>query len=165
MVTMMRPMTETDSENLISLMQEADGRDPVWAEKTVLAWSRQKGKTLIVAEEADQLVGYAGIKEAERENQNVNMIIGETIDSLAVVNWLAVHPIHRRKGIASTLLKHCEAWAHDRRRAGLWLSCREKLLGLYEKNGYSALGSYMDSGSQRYIMVKPLGDSASQTFM
>ncbi len=148
--------TAKDSDALTDLMRIADGRTQEWAADRIPAYLTEGGrKTIFVVEEDNHLLGYAGIKEFE-ENAETRLILGQSIDNLACITWIAVHPNSRRRGIATALLKHCELWAKNKRKQGIWLDCREKVLPLYENAGYRIAGSYNHQGSARHVLVKTI---------
>lgn len=71
---------------------------------------------------------------------------------------LVVHPTHRKKGIASTLLTYLELEAKKRERKAVTLTCLERLIPYYEKHGYENHGiSQSEHGGEVwYNMTKIL---------
>lgn len=53
---------------------------------------------------------------------------------------LAVHPLYRKKGIATALLNFLETQAKQKKRTAITLTCLEKLIPFYEKHGYENNG-------------------------
>lgn len=148
--------TANDVAALTDLMQIADNRTQEWATERIVRYLNERdGKTIFVAEENNDLLGYVGIKEVE-ENIETRRILGQSIDNLACITWVAVHPQFRKRGIATALLKHCEVWAKNKKKEGIWLDCREKILPLYENAGYKISGSYQHQGSARYVLIKQI---------
>lgn len=145
-----------DSTKLIDLMQVADGRTQEWAAERIPNYlNKRDRKTIFVAEEDNYLLGYAGIKEFE-ENAETRRILDQSIDNLACITWIAVHPQFRRRGIATALLRHCESWAKSKNKQGIWLDCRGKVLPLYKNAGYHVAGCYDHQGRARYVLVKQI---------
>ncbi|MGZ0049545.1 GNAT family N-acetyltransferase [Brevibacillus gelatini] len=71
---------------------------------------------------------------------------------------LAVHPQFQNRGIASKLLMHLEKEARLRQRETITLTCKENLIGYYEKYGYmnKGISSSAHAGEIWYNMVKEL---------
>ena len=81
------------------------------------------------------------------ENGGVQSILG-----------LAVHPTHRKKGIASILLSNLEKNAALKNRTAVTLTCLDSLIPFYEKHGYQNEGvSESEHGGEVwYNMTKRL---------
>lgn len=71
---------------------------------------------------------------------------------------LAVAPDYRNHGIASALLTHLEKEARANKRVTVTLTCKERLIPFYEKNGYQNAGisESQHGGSVWYNMIKRL---------
>lgn len=71
---------------------------------------------------------------------------------------LAVHPQYRKHGIASKLLRHLETEARLKNRETITLTCKENLIGYYEKQGYlnNGISSSEHAGEMWYNMSKKL---------
>lgn len=101
----------------------------------------------IVATEAQEIVGYAGIALA-----------GDVVD----IHTLTVIPSHRRRGIASELLTQLEQWGAEKKITAFMLEMREgntQAQPLYEKRGYSVISrrdDYYAPGIHALIMRKEL---------
>lgn len=101
----------------------------------------------IVATEAQEIVGYAGIALA-----------GDVAD----IHTLTVIPSHRRRGIASELLTQLEQWGAEKKITAFMLEMREgntQAQPLYEKRGYSVISrrdDYYAPGIHALIMRKEL---------
>lgn len=148
--------TANDVAALTDLMQIADNRTQEWATERIVRYLNERdGKTIFVAEENNDILGYVGIKKFE-ENIETRRILDQSIDNLACITWIAVHPQFRKRGIATALLKHCEVWAKHKKKEGIWLDCREKILPLYENAGYKIAGSYQQQGIARYVLIKQI---------
>lgn len=101
----------------------------------------------IVATEAQEIVGYAGIALA-----------GDVAD----IHTLTVIPSHRRRGIASELLTQLEQWGAEKKITAFMLEMREgntQAQPLYEERGYSVISrrdDYYAPGIHALIMRKKL---------
>ncbi|GAA4714274.1 GNAT family N-acetyltransferase [Brevibacillus fulvus] len=69
---------------------------------------------------------------------------------------LAVHPQFQKNGIASELLMHLEKEARWKKRETITLTCKENLIGYYEKHGYISHGmsNSEHAGEKWYNMIK-----------
>jgi len=99
----------------------------------------------IVAVDANELVGYGGIALA-----------GDVAD----IHTLTVVPSHRKRGIATEMLRQLEAWGVDKEVSAFMLEMREgntEAQPLYEKHGYSIVSrrdNYYAPGIHALIMRK-----------
>ena len=102
----------------------------------------------VVALEENELIGYAGIALA-----------GDVAD----IHTLTVIPTHRRRGIASEMLRQLESWAMEKGIHAFMLEMREgnaEAQPLYEKHGYSIVSrrdNYYAPGIHALIMRKEAG--------
>ncbi|MGN7470523.1 GNAT family N-acetyltransferase [Brevibacillus sp. SAFN-007a] len=71
---------------------------------------------------------------------------------------LAVHPHFQKRGIAAKLLLHLEQEARQKQRETITLTCKEGLIGYYEKHGYAnkGLSDSEHAGKKWYNLVKVL---------
>lgn len=71
---------------------------------------------------------------------------------------LAVHPQFQKHGIAAKLLMRLEQEARQKHRETITLTCKENLIGYYEKHGYvnKGLSSSEHAGEKWYNMIKAL---------
>lgn len=71
---------------------------------------------------------------------------------------IAVDPAYRSSGYGAQLLTHIEAVAREAARESVSLTCLERLIGYYEKQGYVNEGtsSSTHGGEQWFNLVKPL---------
>ena len=101
--------------------------DP-WSEKSVASELDNKWALWLVALEGDAVVGYIGSQTA--------------VDETDVMN-VAVHPDHRRKGIAEALIKRLVSELKARGSHALMLEVRASnvpAISLYEKLGFLQVG-------------------------
>ncbi len=101
--------------------------DP-WSEKSVASELDNKWALWLVALEGDAVVGYIGSQTA--------------VDETDVMN-VAVHPDHRRKGIAEALIKRLVSELKARGSHALMLEVRNSnvsAISLYEKLGFLQVG-------------------------
>ena len=101
--------------------------DP-WSEKSVASELENKWALWLVALEDDAVVGYIGSQTA--------------VDETDVMN-VAVHPDHRRKGIAEALIEKLVAELKARGSYALMLEVRDSnipAISLYEKLGFLQVG-------------------------
>ena len=101
--------------------------DP-WSEKSVASELDNKWALWLVALEGDAVVGYIGSQTA--------------VDETDVMN-VAVHPDHRRKGIAEALIERLVSELKARGSHALMLEVRASnvpAISLYEKLGFLQVG-------------------------
>lgn len=79
-----------------------DDFSKVWKEYAIKCLTN-KDKLFIVAEEKDQIVGYAIATISQRAPVY-------NISKIGILDAITVDPNHQRKGIASKLLEQCLAW-------------------------------------------------------
>lgn len=106
------------------------------------ACKREKG-TILVAEQGDELVGYAVIQTEVSTAEEVD----EIDYTYAYVQDIAVAESHRRRGIGAALLERCETLARE---AGArWLriavlSRNEPAVRAYEKVGFTSFSTTLE---------------------
>jgi ribosomal-protein-alanine N-acetyltransferase len=101
--------------------------DP-WSENSVAAELEHDYSLWVVALEEDTVVGYVGAQISFEEADMMNV---------------AVHPDHRRKGIAESVIDALIAQLKERGCAGLSLEVRASnipAITLYEKMGFTQVG-------------------------
>ena len=101
--------------------------DP-WSEKSIATELTSKLSCWLVAMEEDVLVGYVGSQSVLGESDMMN---------------IAVHPEHRRKGIAEALVTSLVSELSARGNHSLLLEVRpsnEPAIALYEKLGFTQVG-------------------------
>jgi GNAT superfamily N-acetyltransferase len=151
-----RKAKKEDAEELIKVIQIADGRTEEIARRKVDKYNKKKDGFFLVAVEDEKIIGYALFDKYDKElsaKQYVN------IDEYDAICWIAVLPEFRMKYIGSELLKEAEKYCRKFKKKGIWLGCREKVLVFYEKNGYLNKGNYLRKTHlgkilPYYIMVK-----------
>ena len=101
--------------------------DP-WSEKSIATELECRLSCWLVAVEEDTVIGYVGSQTVIDESDMMN---------------LAVHPDHRRKGVAEALVDALCAALRQKGSKGLTLEVRvsnEPAISLYEKLGFSQAG-------------------------
>lgn len=101
--------------------------DP-WSEKSIASELENKLAFWLVAVEDDQVVGYIGSQTVMDESDMMNV---------------AVHPHHRRKGIAEALVTALVSALKEKGSVSLTLEVRasnEPAKALYEKLGFAQAG-------------------------
>ena len=101
--------------------------DP-WSEKSVASELDNKWALWLVALDGDTVVGYIGSQTA--------------VDETDVMN-VAVHPDHRRQGIAEALIEKLVLELKERGSHALMLEVRDSnapAIALYEKLGFQQVG-------------------------
>lgn len=125
---------------------------------------RQIADTFLVAKQGATVVGYIvgpafaqryltdGLFEAVRPNA--------AGDAYQTILSLAVSPAHRGAGVASRLLTALAQVARAQHRQALTLTCLQRLVPFYERNGYvnEGVSDSTHAGETWYNLVLPLAD-------
>lgn len=117
------------------------------------------GRTLLLAHMGEALAGYALHNRAPKYRPFARLGIPEVQD-------LSTHPDHRRRGVASALLDHCEALAraqgcaHIGISVGLAASYGPAQI-LYARRGYvpDGLGLTYDRAAVPFAALRPADDN------
>ena len=111
----------------IAEMEKLCFSDP-WSERSIASELNNKLSYWLVAVEDDALVGYVGSQSVLGESDMMN---------------IAVHPQHRRKGIAEALVNALVEGLSERGNHSLMLEVRisnAPAIALYEKLGFEQVG-------------------------
>ena len=121
--------------------------DP-WSEKSIATELECRLSCWLVAVEADTVIGYVGSQTVIDESDMMN---------------LAVHPDHRRKGVAEALVDALCAALRQKGSKALTLEVRvsnKPAISLYEKLGFGQVGRrpnyYRNPREDALILRKPL---------
>lgn len=121
--------------------------DP-WSEKSIAAELNSRLSYWLVAVENGEVVGYIGSQSVLGESDMMNV---------------AVHPEHRRKGIAEALVETLSRDLKERGNVCLTLEVRASnapAIALYDKLGFTQVGLrknyYRNPREDALIMRKPL---------
>lgn len=118
--------------------------------------------SFFVAVEDETVVGFVNGPVMEKE-YITDDLFSETKENAKIggvqsILGLAVHPTHRKKGIASSLLEHLEKSAASKNRTAVTLTCLQDLIPFYEKHHYHNEGVSQSEhgGDVWYNMTKHL---------
>lgn len=147
-----------DKDELIKVIKLSDGREEERIIRKVEKCIGAKTCFFIVAIENEKIVGYL-LFEIQDDDKNAEKLID--INNFASVCWIGVLPEFRNRHFGSGLLEEAIKYAKGFRKQGIWLDCREDVLGFYNKNGYKNMGNYekIDKKGKikpQYVMVKEL---------
>jgi [ribosomal protein S18]-alanine N-acetyltransferase len=140
----LRPATESDVPALSALEEQLFGVD-AWSPAVLASELTGPGRAAVVAVSDDEVVGYA-----------VTMASGDVVD----LQRIAVHPAHRRAGLARALLAELLTGASA---DGMLLEVsadNEGALAFYASEGFSQIDRrrrYYRDGSDAVVMRLPLG--------
>lgn len=102
---------------------------------------------------------YAVLLRDEPDGPVTGGLYGYQLFDWLFIQYVAVPPSQKGKGLGSELLARAEAWARSRGLAGLWLDTFAfQAKDFYEKLGFSVFGEIDDHprGSSRYFLFKRL---------
>ncbi|MGE7918358.1 GNAT family N-acetyltransferase [Viridibacillus sp. NPDC093762] len=141
-----------------------------------LCFSKEEAATEVAFENRIQLISDS-FYVAEVEGIIVGLINGPVIERPEITDdlfsaikqnpttggyqsilGLAVSPEYQNQGIASALLVHLEKEAATSKRETITLTCKEELIGYYEKQGYNndGISKSVHGGEVWYNMSKKL---------
>ncbi|MBW1605870.1 GNAT family N-acetyltransferase [Lactobacillus sp. Sy-1] len=118
--------------------------------------------TFIVAQRADQIVGFVVGAAYNQRYLNDSLyeksIPNQPDDQYQTILSIAVAPSERGNGIASELLNQIQLVAERAGRKAITLTCLERLIPFYERNGYVNEGESSSSHANEvwYNMVKTI---------
>ncbi|MGX9134664.1 GNAT family N-acetyltransferase [Rummeliibacillus sp. JY-2-4R] len=122
--------------------------------------------TFLIAVEGEEILGF--INGPVMDNPFItDDLFSETKENpetggVQSILGIAVHPSHRKKGIASILLTELEKEAALKNRTSVTLTCLETLIPFYEKHGYEndGVSESEHGGEVWYNMTKKLEKAA-----
>lgn len=147
-----REVKPEDREKWIEIVDKADGKNEKWAVQKFESYVfSKKKKKLLIVEDKGNVIGFSGVKGEDIE-ENVEPRLN---NEYMVVNWIAVLPEYRNKGIGSKILSKCWSYVKKWKKKGMWLGCRDSVVSFYEKNGFRKEGTYVnDKGRKENVMVR-----------
>lgn len=151
-----RELKPNDLEKWINLVERADNRNKEWALRKFESFVLNKcSKKLLVVQERNKLVGFAGIK-AEAKEKGIPKEINQ---NFMFLTWIAFLPEFRARGYGSKLLKKAEKYAFKWNKKGIFLGCRDEVIPFYERNGYKKQGNFInEQGKIENLMILRLNN-------
>jgi ribosomal protein S18 acetylase RimI-like enzyme len=152
-----RKAKSEDKSKFIKLAKKADQRPEYWSEKRFTKFIKEEDGLFLFVEDKGKLIGYVGLKKKDVEEKFKKINFNE----FACIAWIAVLPEYRGKNVGLMLLKESEKYAKKWGKKGIWLDCRESVLGFYTKYNYKIKGYIMkenENGKKRrkYFLEKKL---------
>lgn len=126
----LRPMLDSDVEQVVPIEAELFAGDPPWTAdefRSELAGVPETRWYVVAEDESGELAGYAGLR---------------VVDGTADIQTIAVAPAHQRHGLGTTLLDALVNEARRRRASELLLDVRadnEPALALYRRHGFDRI--------------------------
>ncbi len=126
----LRPMLESDVEQIVPIEAELFAGDPPWSAEQFQSELEGVPETrwYTVAEDASgELAGYAGLRE---------------VDGTADIQTIAVVPAHQRRGLGTALLNALIDVARRRRAREVLLEVRadnEPAIAFYQRHGFERI--------------------------
>ena len=118
--------------------------------------------SFFVAEKDGQIIGFINGAVTEertiRDEMFADSSLHDPLGSYQSIFGLDVVPEWQHQGIAGKLMTHMIRAAGEKGRKGLILTCKERLLGFYERFGYRNLGvsASVHGGAVWYDMILEL---------
>jgi [ribosomal protein S18]-alanine N-acetyltransferase len=128
-----RPLTPEDCKSIAFLEAESPQASQ---------WSADEYSGMMLRNLGHGWIAVDGAPAAEAENVVGFIFIRLVADEVEVLN-LAVSCAHRRKGIASSLIREATQWARSSGGRSVWLEVRASNAGaiqFYERQGFHAAG-------------------------
>ena len=115
---------------------------------------------LLLGDEQESMIdrylekGDMYVLQEEGKAAGVCVVTAESEEILELKN-IAVAPEYQHQGLASRLMEHLIADAQEKGREGLILTCKDRLIGFYERFGYKNLGlsQSVHGGAVWYDMI------------
>ncbi|MEJ6399892.1 GNAT family N-acetyltransferase [Nicoliella lavandulae] len=154
--------TSADLDAIMPIEQAGFNADEASSRNTMLDRINNLSDTFIVAKADGKVVGFivgAAYNKRYLDDQLYEKATpNDPADAYQTVLSIAVAPDQQGHGIASQLLTHIETIAKRDHRKAVTLTCLQRLIPFYEKNGYVNEGESDSShaGEVWYNMVKPL---------
>lgn len=156
------PVKMTDLAQLLAIEKAGFSADEAGSEPAYRDRIEKLSDTFLVAREGETVLGFiVGPAVAERFIEDEMFVTTPT--NLAhgghqLVFTLAVSPLARHQKIGSQLLTALEKVARKAQRASVSLTCLERLIPFYERNGYQNQGVAASShaGETWYNLEKTL---------
>jgi ribosomal-protein-alanine N-acetyltransferase len=126
----LRPMVESDVEQIVPIESELFAGDPPWSAdefRSELAGVTETRWYTVAEDESGELAGYAGLR---------------VVDGTADVQTIAVAPAHQRRGLGTMLLDALIDEARRRRATEMLLEVRadnQPALALYQRHGFERI--------------------------
>lgn len=126
----LRPMLESDVEQIVPIEAELFAGDPPWSTeefRSELAGVPETHWYTVAEHESGELAGYAGLR---------------VVDGTADIQTIAVAPAHQRRGLGTTLLRALIDEARRRRATEMLLDVRadnQPALALYQRHGFERI--------------------------
>lgn len=142
-----------DIDSLVELMQLL-GTDKKKARSRAERYDGSNGKLILITGHGRELTGFVGMRKEDDDK-----FAGRYLDikQHACLTWIGVHPCYRHRDIGTALLNACEDVARKWGKSGIWLDCKEKVLGFYQESGYQIRGRYLDGRNDRFVLAKSFG--------
>lgn len=117
-------------------------------------YAKKPDRALFLVEYKKKVIAFATIINKSSLPDTPNGFILNDLNNYACGTGLMVLKEHRRKGVASLLVKAWEHWAKDSQLLGIWV-ITHKMSNWYQTNfGFSLLGVINLQGVQKSILAK-----------
>ena len=147
-----RVARSADIPHLSGVAIRGDARTHEWAQDRFSRFIRKKDRELFVFG-FRKPVAYLGILDREVEHTTVQRILGDKVNHLAHLSWIAVDPAYRKVGVARKVVAEATKWAKERGRKGIWLDT-SSMRSFWEKMGFVSVAQEVIHGKERNLMLR-----------
>lgn len=115
--------------------------------------------SFLVAEAEEKIIGFinGAITDSPviRDEMFEDISLHQPEGRYQSIFGLDVHPAHQKQGIAADLMRHLIVQTREQKKAGLILTCKERLIPFYEQFGYQSMGKSesVHGGAVWYDMI------------
>lgn len=140
-----------DVERIVKIEHERFPAAEAAKEEDIYKRFKTFGENFIVAVENGKVIGFINGCTTDKpelpDELYHNSLLHKAAGDYQTVFGLDVLPEYRKKGIAGELLKYMISLSKKRKKKGIILTCKDYLIGYYEKFGFENQGIYMGEQS------------------
>ncbi|MDU1910080.1 GNAT family N-acetyltransferase [Fusobacterium sp.] len=139
-----RMAEKNDVEKIVKIEQECFPAAEAAKEEDIYKRFEAFGENFIVAVENGKVIGFVNGCTTDKpelpDELYHNTLLHKAAGGYQTVFGLDVLPEYRKKGVAGELLKYMISLSRKRNKKGIILTCKDYLIGYYEKFGFENQG-------------------------